>query len=160
MSDTLIMIKGHAKSHAEEILAMAGAVGLEVVERIEGRLASWAIKEFYGEHEGRPYFPNLVRSVSGPVVAVRARTRIAMTDRKPAEGSFLARASGLDAPLRWRLILGATDPTKAEPGTVRAAFGNKEPGMMHENAAHGSDGVTSAARELALLMNPAAWLAA
>ena len=94
-------------------------------------------------------------SVSGPVVAVRARVKLGTIP----DGRFAARAAGLDAPLRWRLVLGATDPTKADEGTVRATFGNKEPGKMHENAAHGSDSPTSAARELALLMNPVSWLA-
>ena len=53
---------------------------------------------------------------------------------------------GEGAVLKNREIMGATDPKKAAPGTIRSKFGDN----VGENAVHGSDSVESAARELAL----------
>jgi nucleoside-diphosphate kinase len=47
--------------------------------------------------------------------------------------------------------MGATNPAKAGPGTIRYRWGNKAPGMMAENAVHGSSSVKSARREIAIV---------
>lgn len=84
-------------------------------------------QEFYAEHKDRPFFGELVNFMtSGPVM--------------------LMVLSGENAVLKNRDIMGATDPKKAAPGTIRAVYGDN----VGENAVHGSDSATSAAREIAL----------
>lgn len=84
-------------------------------------------EEFYAEHRERPFFGELVDFMtSGPVL--------------------LMALSGENAVAKNREIMGATDPKKAAPGTIRAKHGDN----VGENAVHGSDSLESAARELAL----------
>ncbi len=84
-------------------------------------------EEFYAEHKARPFFGELVSFMtSGPVM--------------------LMVLSGNNAVAKNREIMGATDPAKAAPGTIRKLFGD----TMGENAVHGSDSPASAAREIAL----------
>lgn len=84
-------------------------------------------EEFYAEHKERPFFGELVDFMtSGPVM--------------------LMALSGENAVLKNRDLMGATDPKKAAPGTIRAKHG----ASVGENAAHGSDSAASAQRELAL----------
>lgn len=84
-------------------------------------------EEFYAEHKARPFFGELVDFMtSGPVLLMALK--------------------GENAVLRNREIMGATDPKKAAPGTIRAEFGDS----VGENAVHGSDSAASAARELGL----------
>lgn len=86
---------------------------------------------FYEEHKARPFFGELVSFMtSGPVVLMALK--------------------GENAVLKNREIMGATDPKKAEPGTIRALFGDN----VGENAVHGSDSTTSAARELKIFFEP------
>jgi nucleoside-diphosphate kinase len=82
---------------------------------------------FYAEHKERPFFGELVNFMtSGPVV--------------------LMVLSGENAVLKNRELMGATDPKKAEAGTIRAKYGDS----VGENAVHGSDSLESAKREIAL----------
>lgn len=84
-------------------------------------------EEFYAEHKARPFFGELVSFMtSGPVM--------------------LMVLAGDNAVAKNREIMGATDPAKAAPGTIRKLYGD----TMGENAVHGSDSPTSAAREIAL----------
>lgn len=84
-------------------------------------------EEFYAEHSARPFFGELVSFMtSGPVM--------------------LMALYGENAVAKNREIMGATDPAKAAPGTIRALFGDN----MGENAVHGSDSPASALRELNL----------
>lgn len=81
---------------------------------------------FYAEHQGKPFFDGLVEFMtSGPIVA------------QVLEGE--------DAVRRYRELMGATDPAKALAGTLRADYADS----LRENAVHGSDSETSAAREIA-----------
>src|SRR5690606_37556399 len=81
---------------------------------------------FYAEHKGRPFFDGLVSFMtSGPVV--------------------VQVLSGKNAIALNRELMGATDPQKAAPGTIRADFAT----AIDANAVHGSDSPTSAAREVA-----------
>lgn len=85
---------------------------------------------FYAEHKERPFFGELVSFMtSGPVM--------------------LMCLAGENAVLKNRELMGATDPKKAAPGTIRAKHGDS----MGENAVHGSDSTTSAARELAIFFD-------
>lgn len=101
--------------------------GLKIAAAKLVHLSKAQCEEFYAEHKARPFFGELVTFMtSGPVM--------------------LMCLSGENAVMRNREIMGATDPAKAAPGTIRKEFGDN----MGENAAHGSDSVDSAKRELAL----------
>jgi nucleoside-diphosphate kinase len=81
----------------------------------------------YAEHAEKPFFAELVDFItSGPVV--------------------VARVTGADAIGTLRALMGATDPAKADKGTIRGDFGEE----ITKNLVHGSDSEESAARELAL----------
>jgi nucleoside-diphosphate kinase len=85
---------------------------------------------FYAEHNARPFFGELVSFMtSGPVMMMCLY--------------------GENAVLKNREIMGATDPKKADAGTIRAKHGDS----MGENAVHGSDSVASAERELAIFFD-------
>jgi nucleoside-diphosphate kinase len=124
---TLAIIKPNA--------VQAGQVGL-IVSEIErsglalkgmrlARLTPDLCQEFYQEHVAKPFYPDLEAfMVEGPVV--------------------LMCLEGQDAIVRWRDLMGATNPAQAAPGTLRARFGQDHT----RNATHGSDSPASAAREL------------
>ncbi|MBL7544685.1 MAG: nucleoside-diphosphate kinase [Bdellovibrionaceae bacterium] len=85
---------------------------------------------FYAEHKERPFFGELVSFMtSGPVV--------------------LMCLAGEGAVLKNRDLMGATDPKKANAGTIRAKHGDS----IGENAVHGSDSLESAKRELAIFFD-------
>ena len=101
--------------------------GLKVAATKLVRLEKSLCEEFYAEHQARPFFGELVSFMtSGPVLLMALKGENAIT--------------------RNREIMGATDPKKAAPGTIRAEFGDN----VGENAVHGSDSAGSAARELSL----------
>ena len=80
---------------------------------------------FYAEHEERPFFPNLVEYMTSAPVFVQV-------------------LEGDNAVLKNRELMGATNPSEAEPGTIRADFAE----TIDANAVHGSDSTDSAAREI------------
>ena len=80
---------------------------------------------FYAEHEGRPFFPNLVEYMTSAPVFVQV-------------------LEGENAVLKNRELMGATNPSEADPGTIRADFAE----TIDANAVHGSDSSDSAAREI------------
>ena len=80
---------------------------------------------FYAEHEGRPFFPNLVEYMTSAPVFVQV-------------------LEGVNAVLKNRELMGATNPSEADPGTIRADFAE----TIDANAVHGSDSSDSAAREI------------
>ena len=118
-----------------------GLVG-EVVRRFETRglqlvalkmvhISRQLAEEYYAEHRGKPFFAGLVDYVtSGPAVAM-------LWD-------------GDNAVAVVRKMMGATDPAKAEPGTIRADFGLN----IGRNVIHGSDSIASAQREAGLFFRP------
>lgn len=111
---------GDVISHFENAGLKVAAAKLTVLSRKK-------CEEFYAEHKARPFFGELVEFMtSGPVL--------------------LMALSGEGAIMKNREIMGATDPKKAAPGTIRAKHGDN----MGENAVHGSDSAESAARELSL----------
>lgn len=82
---------------------------------------------FYEVHKGKSFFDALVDfTSSGPIVVLVLE--------------------GLDAINRWRNLMGATDPKKADPGTIRADFGDRE--IIRHNVVHGSDSLESATVEI------------
>tara|TARA_B100001059_G_scaffold64672_1_gene60762 strand:- start:1191 stop:1610 length:420 start_codon:yes stop_codon:yes gene_type:complete len=80
---------------------------------------------FYAEHEGRPFFPNLVKYMTSAPVFVQV-------------------LEGDNAVLKNRELMGATNPSEADPGTIRADFAE----TIDANAVHGSDSTDSAEREI------------
>lgn len=83
-------------------------------------------KEFYAVHKDRPFFGELVEYItSGPIIAIALLRE--------------------DAVKVWRDLMGATDPLKANPGTLRAMFGDS----IGANATHGSDSPENAEKEVA-----------
>ncbi len=129
IEQTFSIIKPNAmkKNAIGDIVSMFESNGLKIAGAKITLLSKSKAEEFYAEHKERPFFGELVSFMtSGPVL--------------------LMCLQGDGAVLKNREIMGATDPKKAAPGTIRAKFGDN----VGENAVHGSDSATSAARELAL----------
>ena len=130
---TLILVKpdGVARGLSGSILARVEAKGYVVVA-VDLRVPTRELLgEHYAEHEGKPFFAPLVDFMSsGPVLAVVAE------GQRVIEG--------------FRALAGATDPTKALPGTIRGDLGRDWGEAVQKNLVHGSDSVESADREIAL----------
>ncbi len=135
MERTFALIKSHAYDNSAVIMGRIADAGLRIVRTRRGPLPVHTIVDLYSAHIEKPYWNDLHRSVSGAVVAMLLE--------------------GDDAVARWRKLMGATDPRKAAPGTIRADFGNLD-GPMAENAVHGSDSLESATREIAIVFPDAA----
>lgn len=130
---TFSMIKPSAVQDNEigAILDQVECAGFRIAAMRMTRLSEAQAKEFYKEHEGKPFFNDLVQKMtSGPVVA------------------FVI--EGKDTVKGIRKLVGATDPAKAEPYTIRALFGKS----ASENGIHASDSDASATREIALFFKP------
>lgn len=128
VEQTLSIIKPDAvkKNHIGDIVARFEKAGLTIAAQRMMQLSRAQAEGFYAEHKGRPFFDGLVDFMtSGPVV--------------------VQVLSGENAILLNRELMGATDPAKAAPGTIRADFAE----AIDANAVHGSDSPTSAAREIA-----------
>jgi nucleoside-diphosphate kinase len=107
------------------------AAGLRIVAQKRVLMTKAQAEEFYGVHKARPFFTGLVSFMtSGPVV--------------------LQVLQGEDAIAANRRIMGATDPKKADPGTIRAEFAED----IEANSVHGSDSAENAATEIAFFFKP------
>ena len=115
---TLTMIKPDAmkKGHAGGILDMILKDGFRIVAMKQTKLSAEKAGEFYAIHKERPFYGELVEFMSsGPIIA-------AILEKKNAVADF-------------RKLIGATDPAKADDGTIRKKFASS----VGENAVHGSD---------------------
>ena len=115
---TLTMIKPDAVSdgHIGNILKMITDAGFRIVSMKMTQLTTAKAGEFYAIHKERPFYQELVSFMSsGPIVAAVLEKDNAVED--------------------FRKLIGATDPSKAEPGTIRALYARN----VGENAVHGSD---------------------
>ena len=124
---TLSIIKPDAvaKNVIGQIYARFEAAGLKVVAARMAHLSRGEAEAFYAVHKARPFFNDLVNfMISGPVM--------------------IQALEGENAILTHRDLMGATDPKKAEKGTIRADFADS----IDANAVHGSDGVEAAQREI------------
>jgi nucleoside-diphosphate kinase len=124
---TLAIIKPDAvKKHAiGDIISRYEKAGLHPVAARMMRLAKPTAEGFYAVHKARPFFDSLATFMSsGPVVILVLE--------------------GEDAVKRHRELMGATDPAKADKGTIRAAHGTN----IEYNAVHGSDSTDTAAFEI------------
>ena len=125
---TLSIIKPDAvaKNVIGQIYARFEAVGLNVVAARMAHLSRGEAEAFYAVHKARPFFNDLVNfMISGPVM--------------------IQALEGENAILTHRDLMGATDPKKAEKGTIRADFADS----IDANAVHGSDAAETAAVEIA-----------
>jgi nucleoside-diphosphate kinase len=105
--------------------------GLRIVAQKRAIITKAQAEEFYGVHRERPFFGGLVEFMtSGPVV--------------------LQVLQGEDAIAANRRIMGATDPKKADAGTIRALFAED----IEANSVHGSDSAENAATEIAFFFKP------
>jgi nucleoside-diphosphate kinase len=124
---TLSIIKPDAtrRNLTSKINAKFEEAGLSIVASRRLQLTTAQAEAFYAVHAARPFFKDLVSfMVSGPVVAQVLQ--------------------GEGAVLKNREIMGATDPAKAAPGTIRAEFAES----IEANSVHGSDAVEAAAVEI------------
>ena len=125
---TLSIIKPDAvaKNVIGQIYARFEAAGLKVVAAKMAHLSRGEAEAFYAVHKARPFFNDLVSfMISGPVM--------------------IQALEGENAVLKHRDLMGATDPKKAAPGTIRADFAQS----VDANAVHGSDAPETAAVEIA-----------
>jgi nucleoside-diphosphate kinase len=125
---TLSIIKPDAvaKNVIGKIYSRFETNGLKVVASRMAWLSPQEAGQFYAVHKERPFFKDLVSfMISGPVM--------------------IQVLEGENAIARNRELMGATDPKKAEPGTIRADFAES----IDANAVHGSDGPETAAVEIA-----------
>jgi nucleoside-diphosphate kinase len=124
---TLSIIKPDAvaKNVIGQIYARFESAGLKIVAARMAQLSRAEAEAFYGVHKGRPFFNDLVAFMtSGPV----------MIQVLQGEGAIA----------RNRELMGATDPKKAEKGSIRADFADS----IDANAVHGSDAPETAAVEI------------
>jgi nucleoside-diphosphate kinase len=125
---TLSIIKPDAvaKNVIGQIYARFEGAGLKIVAARMTQLSRAQAEAFYAVHKARPFFNDLVSfMISGPVVVQVLQ----------GEGAIA----------RHRDLMGATDPKKAEKGTIRADFADS----IDANAVHGSDAADTAAVEIA-----------
>lgn len=125
---TLSIIKPDAvaKNVIGQIYSRFEGAGLKVIAAKMVHLSEVEARQFYAVHKARPFFKDLVDfMISGPVM--------------------IQVLEGENAILKNRELMGATDPTKADKGTIRADFAKS----IDANAVHGSDGADTAAQEIA-----------
>lgn len=130
---TLSIIKPDAMARGliGEILRRFEAAGLKIVAARLLRLTQEQARSFYAVHKERPFFGSLTQYMSsGPILV-----------------SVL---EGDGAILKNREIMGATDPAKAAPNTIRRDYGKD----VEKNAVHGSDGPETAAWEISFFFKP------
>jgi nucleoside-diphosphate kinase len=125
---TLSIIKPDAvgKNVIGEIYTRFEKAGLKIVAAKMQQLDEKSAGGFYAEHEGRPFYPDLIKFMTSGPVMIQA-------------------LEGEGAVLKNRDLMGATNPADAEAGTIRADFAQS----IDANAVHGSDSTTSAEREIA-----------
>ncbi|HXY46501.1 MAG TPA: nucleoside-diphosphate kinase [Thermoplasmata archaeon] len=135
---TLVVLKPDAvrRGLVGEIVSRLERKGLKILAVKMLQVVPELAQRHYAEHEGKPFYPALMQHItSGPVIAIALEGRSAI---------------GV-----VRLIVGATNPQTAAPGTVRGDFGLG----ITPNLVHASDSPDSAARELSLYFEPEELLA-
>lgn len=129
---TLSIVKpdGVARNLIGDVYRRFESAGLRIVAARMLRLTQQQAELFYAVHRERPFYRDLVRYMSsGPVIAQVLE----------GEGSIA----------KHRDIMGATDPKKAAPGTIRADLAHS----IEENVVHGSDAPETAAAEIAFFFS-------
>jgi nucleoside-diphosphate kinase len=125
---TLAIVKpdGVLNGVAGQVIARIEKEGFRIVAMRLHRLSRAEAEGFYAVHKDRPFFKDLVAFMtSGPAVLMCLERENAIA--------------------HWREVMGATDPAKAAPGTIRKLFATN----IEKNVSHGSDAAETAAFELA-----------
>jgi nucleoside-diphosphate kinase len=131
---TLSIIKPDAteRNLTGNIIAMLENAGLRIIAQKRVRWSEDQAKKFYAVHKERPFYGELVAfMISGPIV--------------------LQVLEGEDAVAKNREVMGATDPAKAAPGTIRKEFAEN----IERNSVHGSDSAENAAIEIGMCFSEA-----
>ena len=122
---TMVKPDAVAAGNTGNILAMIEQAGYKIVALKLTQLSEAKAGEFYAVHKERPFYGELVSFMSsGPIVAAILEKDNAVLD--------------------FRTLIGATDPSKAEEGTIRKKYAKS----LGENAVHGSDSLENAAVEI------------
>ena len=124
---TLAIIKPDAVARhlAGAIMQRIEAEGFQICAMRLVRLTKTEAEGFYAVHRERPFFKSLTEFMSsGPAIVLALEAR--------------------DAVKKWRIVMGATDPARADAGTLRQEFGES----IERNATHGSDAADTAAFEI------------
>jgi nucleoside-diphosphate kinase len=132
MDRTLILVKpdAFARGLTGEILARFERKGLRIVALKHMQVTEDLAKRHYAEHEGKPFFGELVEFItSAPLAALVLE--------------------GHEAVVAARQVIGATNPLEAAPGSIRGDFALE----VGQNMVHGSDSSESAAREIGLFFS-------
>ena len=127
MERTFAIIKPDAvkAKHTGQIIQRIEQSGFQIRAMRMVNLTQAEAEGFYAVHRERPFFPSLTKFMSsGPAVVMALEAPDAIT--------------------KWRTLMGATDPAKADAGTLRKQFGTS----IENNATHGSDAPDTAAFEL------------
>ena len=129
---TLSIIKPDAtrRNLTGQINARLEAAGLRIVAQKRLRLTRAQAEQFYAVHSARPFFGDLCAFMISGAVVVQV-------------------LEGEDAVARNREVMGATDPAKAAPGTIRKELGES----IEANSVHGSDSAENAAAEIAFFFS-------
>ena len=133
MEQTLVLVKGDGvrRKLVGEIIRRIEARDLDIVDMKLMDVDIELAEAHYAEHREKPFFGELVEFITArPVVAMRIR----------GEGAIKA----------MRILMGATNPADAAPGTIRGDLALSMP----DNLVHGSDSPQSADRELGLFFGP------
>jgi nucleoside-diphosphate kinase len=134
MERTLCIIKPDAvkKKVQGHIIQKVLDAGFQILGMKMRKLTEAQAKAFYAVHKERPFYKDLVEFMtSGPVVTIALQKDNAIAD--------------------YRKLIGATDPAKADEGTVRKLYANN----VQENAVHGSDSVENGKIEVAFFFSEA-----
>ena len=123
------MPDGVKRNLVGEVLARIEAKGYSIVALKMLKADRALLVRHYAEHEGKPFFEPLVEfMMSGPIVAL------------VAEGNRVIEG--------FRKLAGTTDPTTAEPGTIRGDLARDQGTKVVQNIVHGSDSLESSDREI------------
>ena len=130
---TLILVKpdGVRRNLIGEVIRRVETKGYNIVALKMVQADRSILAAHYAEHEGKPFYEPLVEfMMSGPVVAIIA------------EGNRVIEG--------FRKLAGVTDPTVAEPGTIRGDLARDQGTKVVQNIVHGSDSSESATREIGI----------
>lgn len=116
-----------AAGNTQDIIKQIEMNGFKIVAQKQLTIDQATAQQFYAVHKDRPFFNDLIAYItSGPSVVL-----------------VLERENAVQV---WRNLMGATDPQKADPGTVRNLYGTD----IQRNAVHGSDSAENAQKEIAI----------
>ena len=120
-----------ARSLTGSINALIEKSGLRIIGQKRVRWTKAQAETFYEVHKARPFYADLVKFMTSGSIVLQV-------------------LEGENAVKKYRDVMGATDPAKADKGTIRAAFAES----IERNSVHGSDSIDTAKTEIALNFRP------